>query len=59
MYASSLTSEAGSTYGLSRISHRNTGASDYIYDDSAGSGSTVYVVDTGIFIEHDVSYAKI
>ena len=53
MYASALTTQSGSTWGLGRISHRNTGATSYIYDSTAGSGSTVYVVDTGIYIEHD------
>jgi hypothetical protein len=43
----------GTTRG---IFYRQTNStSDYTYDDSAGSGATVYIVDTGIFIEHKVS----
>lgn len=46
--------QSGSTWGLSRISHRNrqTGTLSYTYDDSAGSGTCVYVVDTGISTTH-------
>lgn len=42
--------QSSSTWGLSRVSHvnRQTGALSYTYDDSAGSGTCVYVVDTGI-----------
>jgi oryzin len=51
MYASALTTQSGSIWSLGRISHKNAGATSYIYDDTAGSASTVYVVDTGIYIE--------
>ncbi|KAF8849436.1 putative cuticle-degrading protease [Acephala macrosclerotiorum] len=47
VYASALTTQTGAPYGLGRISHRNKGTTSYIYDTSAGSGITVYVVDTG------------
>ena len=47
-----LTTESGSTYGLSTISHRKTGATNYIYDSSAGTGTYAYVVDTGINTAH-------
>lgn len=40
-------------YGLARISHREPGANTYIYDDSAGEGTFSYIIDTGIFIEHN------
>jgi oryzin len=56
MYASALTTQTGSTWGLGHISHRTSGATSYIYDDTAGSGSRVYVVDTGIYIEQDVGF---
>ncbi|KAF2870474.1 subtilisin-like protease [Massariosphaeria phaeospora] len=39
-------------WGLSRLSHKKTGASDYIYDSSAGKGSFIYIIDTGIFTDH-------
>jgi len=44
--------ESGAPWGLGRISHRNKGVSDYIYDSSAGEGSCVYIVDTGIYADH-------
>nr|AJD23188.1 alkaline protease [Onygena corvina] len=36
------------SWGLGRISHRQANSSDYVYDSSAGSGITIYGVDTGI-----------
>ncbi|KXS97164.1 hypothetical protein AC578_3068 [Pseudocercospora eumusae] len=48
----SLASQNGSTWGLSRISHREPGANDYIYDRSAGKDTFIYVIDTGINTEH-------
>lgn len=50
--ASALVSQTGATWGLGRISHRAKGSTTYIYDSSAGSGTTVYVVDTGIYLAH-------
>ncbi|ELR07576.1 Subtilisin-like protease 1 [Pseudogymnoascus destructans] len=50
--ANALETRSGATWGLGRISHKATGSNSYIYDGSAGSGSTVYVLDTGIYIEH-------
>ncbi|KAF2830369.1 subtilisin-like protease [Ophiobolus disseminans] len=46
--------QSSSTWGLSRISHKNrqTGTLSYTYDDSAGAGTCVYVVDTGISTTH-------
>ncbi|KAI1933253.1 hypothetical protein LOZ66_006544 [Ophidiomyces ophidiicola] len=38
------------SWGLPRISHRERGSSDFIYDDSAGRDITIYGVDTGIDI---------
>ncbi|KAK2608843.1 hypothetical protein QQS21_002556 [Conoideocrella luteorostrata] len=42
-----------STYGLATLSHRNKGASSYIYDESAGEGTYAYIVDSGINAEHE------
>jgi len=47
-------------WGLARISSQEklSGSSDaalnfeYKYDSSAGSGATVYIIDTGIFVDH-------
>jgi len=52
MYASALTTQSGAPYGLGRISHRAPGSTSYIYDTTAGSGVTVFVIDTGILISH-------
>lgn len=43
---SALTSQANPPYGLARISHRQKGATNYIYDSSAGSGTYAYIIDT-------------
>lgn len=39
-------------WNLARISHRNNGPADYTYDNTAGQGVRVYVIDTGIQITH-------
>jgi hypothetical protein len=56
MQASVLTTQSSSTWGLARVSHRNTGFSSYVYDTSGGSTATAYVVDTGIYIGHSVCH---
>ncbi|KFY44796.1 hypothetical protein V494_01321 [Pseudogymnoascus sp. VKM F-4513 (FW-928)] len=66
MKANALTTRSGAPWGLNNISHKQgsnstngifprktNSTTDYTYDDSAGSGTTVYIVDTGIFIEHN------
>lgn len=47
VFASALTSQANPPYGLARISHRDRGADEYVYDDSAGEGTESYIIDTG------------
>lgn len=47
-----LTTQTGAPYGLARLANRNPGTTSYIYDSTAGSGVTVFVVDTGIYIDH-------
>jgi oryzin len=47
-----LTTQTGATWGLGRISHRAQDTTTYIYDSTAGSGVTVYVVDTGVYAAH-------
>lgn len=49
------TEQTGSTWGLDRISHKNFATPyTYAYDGAtAGAGSKVYVIDTGININHD------
>lgn len=51
VYANAV--QANPPYGLARISHRNKGATEYVYDDSAGSGTFAYIIDTGIYTEHN------
>ncbi|KXJ91301.1 peptidase S8/S53 domain-containing protein [Microdochium bolleyi] len=50
--AAALVTEAGSTNGLARISSNKAGATDYVFDDSAGQGITAYIVDTGVLATH-------
>ncbi|OAQ71927.1 subtilisin-like protease PR1I [Pochonia chlamydosporia 170] len=39
-------------WGISRISHQQGGNSTYVYDESAGSGTCTYVIDTGVDGSH-------
>jgi len=41
-----LTTQASAPWGLARISHRARGATTYIYDTTAGSGTYSYIIDT-------------
>ncbi|EGX92981.1 oryzin precursor [Cordyceps militaris CM01] len=52
MTAFSGISQNPSAWGLSRISHKDPGTSDYLYDSSAGAGTCSYVVDSGIDASH-------
>lgn len=45
-------SQTNATPGLARISHSKVGAQNYVFDESAGNGVTVYIVDTGIRASH-------
>ncbi|KAL4064286.1 peptidase S8/S53 domain-containing protein [Scleroderma yunnanense] len=51
-----INTQKGAPWGLARISHRprlSFGTfQKYLYDDVAGEGVDVYVIDTGINIEH-------
>ncbi|CAH1764851.1 11378_t:CDS:2 [Entrophospora sp. SA101] len=54
VYANEL--QRNAPWGLARISHRSgltfSSFNKYIYDESAGEGTTVYIIDTGINIYH-------
>lgn len=39
-------------WGLGRISHRNPGHNNYVYDESACKGTRIYIIDTGIRVGH-------
>lgn len=47
-----LTTQSPSIWSLGDLSHRVAGAMEYIYDTSAGEGTTAYVFDTGIRLTH-------
>lgn len=34
-----LTTESSATWGLGTVSHQESGSTEYIYDDTAGSGT--------------------
>lgn len=57
VFATDFETQIGAPWGLSRISHREGLGLDtfnkYMYDDTAGDGVTVYVIDTGININHE------
>ncbi|KAF1808170.1 subtilisin-like protein [Eremomyces bilateralis CBS 781.70] len=44
--------QPGAPWGLGRISHKNPGSTEYVYDDGAGEGTCSYVIDTGIYTGH-------
>lgn len=49
--------ESDAPWGLARVSHRdklNLGSfNKYVYDDNAGKGVTAYVIDTGVYVDHE------
>lgn len=47
-----LTTQRGAPWGLGRISHHQRGSTDYAYDTTAGQGTCVYVIDTGVEETH-------
>jgi oryzin len=50
---SGLVTQQNSTWGLASISHRWSGYDSYTYDESAGAGTYAYIVDTGLYTEHE------
>jgi cerevisin len=54
VYANEL--QRNAPWGLARISHRRgltfSSFNKYLYDDTAGEGATIYVIDTGINVNH-------
>ena len=53
---SGVESQPDASGGLSRISHRQAGASTYDFDSSAGEGTCSYVIDTGVEADHPVRF---
>jgi subtilisin family serine protease len=52
--AAALVEQTVAPTGLKRISHAAAGGAGYVFDDSAGTGITAFVVDTGIRTTHSV-----
>ncbi|KAF9872027.1 alkaline serine protease Alp1 [Colletotrichum karsti] len=48
-----LTTQSDTIWSLGDLSHREAGATEYVYDESAGEGMTAYVLDTGIRLSHE------
>ncbi|ATY67114.1 oryzin precursor [Cordyceps militaris] len=44
--------QSSAEWGLARLSSKQTGAKDYVYDDSAGTGTCAYIIDTGVDASH-------
>jgi subtilisin family serine protease len=44
--------QSGAPWGLARLSNTNAGSTTYTYDDTAGSGTCAYIIDTGIQTNH-------
>ncbi|CAH0022692.1 unnamed protein product [Clonostachys rhizophaga] len=49
--ATMFATQTGAPWGLARLSNKEPGSSTYTYDDAAGEGTCVYVLDTGIDTE--------
>jgi len=54
-YIAAPVTQTGAPYGLARVSRRSAVQTPYTYtyDDTAGAGTTVYVIDTGINVAHN------
>lgn len=52
MTLSGYTTQQNAVWGITRISHKQNGGSGYTYDTSAGAGTCVYVLDTGVDDRH-------
>ncbi|KAJ3129376.1 hypothetical protein HK098_001477 [Nowakowskiella sp. JEL0407] len=50
---SKVTKQSEATWGLDRISRRNsTRTRTYVYPSSAGADVDIYIVDTGVYLDH-------
>lgn len=54
-YINAVVEQANAPWGLGRISNKAKGSKTYKYDSSAGEGTCVYIIDTGIEANHPVS----
>ncbi|CAI2192228.1 1283_t:CDS:2 [Funneliformis geosporum] len=57
VYATEIVTQRNAPWGLARVAHRESlnfgNFNKYLYDSRAGDGVTIYVIDTGINIEHN------
>lgn len=47
-----VVTQTGAPWGLARLSSTTPGTTTYEYDDTAGSGTCSYIIDTGIYTAH-------
>lgn len=52
MNINALVRQSPTTTGLARLSAGAAGATEYIFDDSAGQGIMAFIVDTGVMANH-------
>ncbi|KAG5997295.1 hypothetical protein E4U43_002685, partial [Claviceps pusilla] len=52
IHASATIAQTNAPPGLQRLSETRPGRASYLFDESAGEGVTVYVVDTGVRVSH-------
>ncbi|WOO80552.1 Subtilisin-like protease [Vanrija pseudolonga] len=56
-FGSDIETEKDAPWGLARISHRDTlrlgTFNKYVYDTHGGEGVTAYVIDTGVYVQHE------
>ncbi|QDS74874.1 hypothetical protein FKW77_003517 [Venturia effusa] len=48
-----LTTQPSSPWNLARLSHRSKGSNTYVYDTTSGSGTCSYILDTGLYTQHN------
>lgn len=56
---SALVRQQNPPYGLARISHRNPGSNEYVYDSSAGQDTYAYIIDTVSSLSVNQAHVKI
>ncbi|KAM3429243.1 hypothetical protein NHJ13734_008245 [Beauveria thailandica] len=44
--------QSSAEWGLVRLSSKQTGAKNYVYDNSAGAGTCAYIIDSGVDASH-------
>jgi cerevisin len=52
VYTTAMAKQDNVPWGLARLSSRERGNTSYVYDENAGEGTCVYIVDTGIDVNH-------